>query len=401
MFAGHLDGQERLTEMMCLIADNLLSDKSDSVSTLLTKIRQDLGDNHRDNIELLSVHNNKIRGDLERFMKQLSEQSTNVLIEALEGIIRDFNEKLGEQFGENFKRFEHAVTDLLVWQEQYREQVEVLTERFNTAVDNTERSAGAIERVQESTAVIPESMKNLDTITDSNRVQLLQLAEHLQVFVDMREQAKQAVPVISQHIVDSVKTMEDATTRASGHYQNLLADSRMVLDDFAKNSRDFGKQYTQVTESALVDIKGALGGVSDDLKGSGQSLVTSVSESSSILSKRLGEAGSQMASEIKESSGTVSLEMKSAAEAMAKRLDQHVQEATTEMTKAEFKLKALMESQFKGWDESMQQEVTRTLSLLSENLSAVIRSFVGEYQNLLALSNKNLHKANELLEEID
>ena len=42
----------------------------------------------------------------------------------MKGVIREFNEKISEQFGDNFKQLNEAVGRLLEWQENYRTQIE-------------------------------------------------------------------------------------------------------------------------------------------------------------------------------------------------------------------------------------------------------------------------------------
>jgi len=46
------------------------------------------------------------------------------LVEALRDVIHDFNNKITEQFGDNFKELNEAVGRLLIWQEDYKGFVE-------------------------------------------------------------------------------------------------------------------------------------------------------------------------------------------------------------------------------------------------------------------------------------
>ena len=57
------------------------------------------------------------------FMKKMADNNSKALIQALQEVIRDFNTKLSEQFGDNFKQLNQAVGRLLSWQEQYRLQL--------------------------------------------------------------------------------------------------------------------------------------------------------------------------------------------------------------------------------------------------------------------------------------
>jgi hypothetical protein len=70
----------------------------------------------------------KLRNDFRDFADKMREESTSAIIEALEQVVRDFNKNLTEQFGDNFKRLNEAVEKLLEWQQEYKSQVEVLTE---------------------------------------------------------------------------------------------------------------------------------------------------------------------------------------------------------------------------------------------------------------------------------
>jgi len=63
-------------------------------------------------------------------LAKLSELGSKALVEALRDVIRDFNQKLTEQFGENFKQLNTAVGRLLAWQEQYKGIVETTVQKF-------------------------------------------------------------------------------------------------------------------------------------------------------------------------------------------------------------------------------------------------------------------------------
>ena len=56
----------------------------------------------------------------------MADNNTKALIEALESVMRDFNAKINEQFGDNFKQLNEAVGRINDWQEQYRQQMDEL-----------------------------------------------------------------------------------------------------------------------------------------------------------------------------------------------------------------------------------------------------------------------------------
>ena len=70
-----------------------------------------------------------LKRSLDRFSENAVEANSTALIEALSVVIRDFNTKLGEQFGQNFKDLNSAAGKLIVWQTQYEQQLNSLIEQ--------------------------------------------------------------------------------------------------------------------------------------------------------------------------------------------------------------------------------------------------------------------------------
>ena len=60
----------------------------------------------------------------EDFANKIGESTVEQLIKAIEEVIRDFNSKVEEQFGENFKKFNEGLEKLLEWQNNYVGEVE-------------------------------------------------------------------------------------------------------------------------------------------------------------------------------------------------------------------------------------------------------------------------------------
>ncbi len=64
-----------------------------------------------------------LKTSFDDFLKSAAENNSKALIQALQEVIRDFNAKINEQFGDNFKQLNAAVEKILVWQEKYRQQL--------------------------------------------------------------------------------------------------------------------------------------------------------------------------------------------------------------------------------------------------------------------------------------
>ena len=86
------------------VKDAISGDGDSSLNTQLQKIRNE----NRDGFEKLDT-------SFTQFAEKVSELGTKAIIEALEQVIRDFNNNLTEQFGENFKQLNQAVEKLVNW----------------------------------------------------------------------------------------------------------------------------------------------------------------------------------------------------------------------------------------------------------------------------------------------
>ena len=81
-------------------------------------------------------------------MQSSAENNTKALVEAIREVIGDFNTKLNEQFGENFKELNNAVGDLVSWQDNYKDTVEKSHEQFQLATEAITTSKEMLESIE-------------------------------------------------------------------------------------------------------------------------------------------------------------------------------------------------------------------------------------------------------------
>jgi hypothetical protein len=119
-------------------------------------------------VKLLRIDSNDrldgLNRSFEHFAKNMVEANVKALIQALSEIIRDFNAKLNEQFGQNFKDLNLAVGKLIVWQRQYQQQLNSLIEQEITTRNNlADASLHFADLVDKGSVLTPtaESLRNL------------------------------------------------------------------------------------------------------------------------------------------------------------------------------------------------------------------------------------------------
>ena len=174
------------------------------------------------------------------FMEQMAESNSKALIQALQEVIRDFNTKISEQFGENFKQLNEAVGKLLEWQETYRMQMTEMIDQQSRSADNMITATDRYEAIVNKTEAFSESAHKLSDLLTGLQTQRTHLHEALSSLAGLLTTASGSLPEIGSKIIQlteqvtsSVKNNQDemtATIRNSAvALQGTIADLRALL----------------------------------------------------------------------------------------------------------------------------------------------------------------------------
>ena len=101
--------RKELLQSLERVRQGLTGDAESSLVTQIQRLRSDVTDeikiNRKSSLETL----HKLSEEIQKISATLLENTSKAITEALERSIRDFNEKISEQFGENFKQLNIAV----------------------------------------------------------------------------------------------------------------------------------------------------------------------------------------------------------------------------------------------------------------------------------------------------
>ncbi|MDX8389576.1 MAG: hypothetical protein R8M38_03705 [Mariprofundaceae bacterium] len=148
------------TNKILLDTHKSLASKSDlSVLTQVKKMREDLQEGFQ-----------KERIAFQEFSETVSEAGSKQLVEALDEVTRNFNGNLTTQFGENFTRLDSSVSRLVLWQQEYRQQMEIMKSEFELAAEGISASKRAIDSIQRHSAEIPNLMNTLKKVSETGEL---------------------------------------------------------------------------------------------------------------------------------------------------------------------------------------------------------------------------------------
>ena len=222
------DIAEQMIESLNRVANSISGDGESTMVTQLQKIRTTNSDGF-----------DKMNNSFEDFAKKMVADNTQSLIDALTQVMQDFNTKINEQFGENFRQLNEAVVAMLDWQKEYKEHVETLTSQFSLVSTNIEQIDKALKTTAESNNTIFETNELLrDTISD--------FSVTVKSFAEIGDKAKESFPIIEQN-------MNSLTETSNKYVRDSLADIQTNYDSFSNTQKQLMENYKANIEKMIAD----------------------------------------------------------------------------------------------------------------------------------------------------
>lgn len=354
----HIYGaMNRQVQLLETLNQSLSGNEEGSVSGQLKLLRTDMNDFRQGLARDQQEFRQALFTQLMQFAEMLSRSATEVVIEALRQVIHDFNRNLVEQFGDNFKALNESVVKMIDWQEQYKQHVETLEARIETAVRELERTATANEAISKSLATseqsigsienhcqsIPSAIGQLTPVLQTNQHQIQELQRHLEAFVVLRDQAVRAVPEMQQHM--------DAITKQLSEKMHEVA-ARMH-----EGAQEFGRSVDH-TNAALTEASHVISSHTEqmgtNMKDASEEFASSVRDTMEVMLRNAKTLEQQMGQAVEQTTLALSNEFKRVAE--------HIQSSFTASVDATLtSLKTSVEASLSHTETQLQGSANRTL----------------------------------------
>lgn len=311
----------------------ILAIGSDGDNSLLSQtrlLRYDLHEQSKTSLEKFDEFSKDLSKQLDTFIEKMSHAASDQIIEALKNVITDFNNKLTEQFGENFKQLNEAVGKLVEWQKEYREHLVELESRYKAAVELLEQSKDAMVTIADTTQAIPKTMDNLDKLLTAQQVQIDDMDHHMETMAQTREKAVQAVPEIQKCVTTMTEELKSSINTVSE------------------------------------DIDSAVKNFSEHAKSTSESLKTSVEDASDKLVKTVSEAANNME--------TATEKTTSALASTAEKIVGNTEAISTNMDNFNKETKAAIENTL-STIQQLQKHLVETSDDASESITSAYTTF--------------------------
>jgi ABC-type transporter Mla subunit MlaD/multisubunit Na+/H+ antiporter MnhG subunit len=208
---------------------NLSGNEEGSLLTQLKLMRQEQSDQL-----------GALRSSFDTFANRMAQDGSKALIEALKEVIRDFNTKINEQFGKNFQELNAAVEKLVVWQQQYRDELDKLQSVQRASAEDLETAASGMNVMVERSAGFVDVADKLDVLLRSLAQQHKLIEESQRSLADVLSEMKEVTPQFSRKLDDLTEAMTNGVRKVQSE-----------VSDVVKN---FGVQV----QSSSAEMKGLL-----------------------------------------------------------------------------------------------------------------------------------------------
>ncbi|WP_045221850.1 hypothetical protein [Desulfonatronum thioautotrophicum] len=402
-----------------------LNDVKTRISDKLDYMQKTIGDQNEGslNMQLLGIKNEitirsqEVQKDLQDFTNKLSEMATKHLIEALNNVISDFNKNLTEQFGDNFKHLNKAVEELVVWQDEYRQQMSEMKNALEVSIESSKSSAESLDAIQKHASSIPQTMEELKKILEVLGIELTELEKHLGGFAKIREKAEDAVPAIAAHVSKVTELVEDAAKQGKNLHVKFVDDFTEMIDwvtaklkDTVNSISEENEKISDVMSNSAKDISKEMSNTIGELKSSGElfkseglkivqsfghefekaslKITSNTQKMFQEQEKALYELSKDLSNRIEKIFLTQSSELSK----LTASVREEAQKATVERTKI---IENQINENMKAIDKALQDEIQRAMQQMANHLGSISKKIIDDYKGFMDIVKKLSEQAKQ------
>ncbi|TQV64083.1 MAG: hypothetical protein FNT15_01745 [Sulfurovum sp.] len=238
------------------IQTSSLNELNNGIQQLIKSIADPISDSSLvAQIKLMRMDNNEkidaLRKDFQEFATTMAENNSKAFIQALEEVIRDFNSKLTEQFGDNFKQLNEAVGQTVQWQENYKTQMQESIEILTRITSILSKQSEDYEIVVSRSVHFSQHANDMKNIIEAINQQKIQMEVIIKSLADMVKTTSEELPKIGQKtnemiekiahssnsLIQNMKTHNDNLSNfMDRQFKSLDENNNKIIENIAKNN---------------------------------------------------------------------------------------------------------------------------------------------------------------------
>jgi len=260
-------------EHLFTLTKAITNEEENPVVTQIQKLRLEMNDK-----------SSELINEFKTFAETQAENNANSLIQALEEVMRDFNVKISEQFGDNFKRLNEAVGKMLEWQENYYKQIEFITNQLDDNAKLMEKNREIITDVSEKYTDGMELSSKMENAIENLEMQRKSLETDMERFSQLTVEAGKVFPIIEDNIKRLTETLSENINKTTDNIENIVLSQKENLNDLTVSLKESVSKTSE-------NIEGIISSQEENIKDLTVSLSESITKSTEnieniVLSQR-------------------------------------------------------------------------------------------------------------------
>lgn len=261
------------------LQQSLAGSEDSSLLTQLKLMRQEQVDELR-----------TLRSAFDTFSQKMAEDGSKALIEALKEVINDFNTQINEQFGDNFKQLNASVEKLVIWQQQYKDELDTLQILQKSSADDLRDASLGLASFIGQASSFAQTAEALEDTLKGLAQQHREIDHSQRSMSEVLSQMKEVTPQFSRKIDEMTASM----THGVAKLQDNVID---IVRDFGSQAQSFSSEMKQSLTEALSKSQSEVSaGLTQSMDKIHQSVVALDTGLQEELTKSLETLGRQLAS---------------------------------------------------------------------------------------------------------
>lgn len=204
------EDEENIDDIMELF--NTMIAESRNVNTTLIENQKQTENVLNKVSEIWSSHQENLIVELKSEILSLN----NNTISKQEELIGEF-----KKLGECFTLLNSGVNDLLTWQENYKETIEITTKELETVIKTIHNADESIESISKNSSLIKENNENLsEVLKEINKAQNV-IIESNKSIIEISNTAKESIPQINEYFTN----IDNRTKESTAYLQTLISEN--------------------------------------------------------------------------------------------------------------------------------------------------------------------------------
>ncbi len=172
---------------------------------------------------------------MEHYQKEMVEANTQALIDALAVVMRDFNTKIDEQYGDNFKRLNESVGQMLQWQQQYKQQLVELADNQQSIGSAMQDASSAFENMVVHAQSFNGISESLGNMLQGLNTQRDVLDQHLSGLAKLVNDAGEGLPKLEERMLFLTTGLADSLQSYSQRMEDMLNKTTNSMSETTVN----------------------------------------------------------------------------------------------------------------------------------------------------------------------